>query len=120
MRNVNRLERKPLSAVDRWMGVARRIFGPNHGLLIGGTKDSETVEIRGHLPLALRNGFKFAHGYWENSPKPGVPWDDKLAAVWHLSEDGWGPRLAIPSEAALMDLLIARREMLKKGSACSL
>ena len=117
MRHFDSLSTVPTLAVDFWNETVILLCGRDHGLSIGGFRDSPSVEICGHLPRALRKGFKFAHGYWENTPNPGVPWDEKLAAVWHLSEDGRGPRLAIPTEAALMDLLIARREALAGDGA---
>jgi hypothetical protein len=84
--------------------------GPSHGVRVGVIEDGEAplIEISGELPPVVRGGLKRAFAYWERKPRGGCPWG-KAWAVWHLSHDGCGPRLAIPSLGALLDVQVARR-----------
>lgn len=104
------------SARDYCRGIVRLICGTNHGLWIGG--NDETIEISGHLPVALRKGLKTVRMWNQTRPRSGVLWDEQLA-VWHLDDRclSSGRKLGIPDMNALIELLHKRRELLAKEAS---
>lgn len=95
--------------------------GPGHGLRVtvyrvGSTDERIEITRGGRLPKQLRAGLSRARAYWEKPRKDSISWDD-APVVWHESQDGWGPRFAIPGVGALLDLVVDRRVLLEGGRA---
>lgn len=108
--NADAGEAFEMRTIDFLRGTIDLFSGPRHGVGVGVIEGGGTplIEISGELPPAVRGGLKRAFAWWERRPRGGVPWDDAWA-VWHLSRDGYGPRLAIPSLGALCEVIAARR-----------
>lgn len=94
------------SAIDLFAGAKSGV-----GLgVISGLHSVEVVEITGHLPRVLRKGLSRADAWYEPRRRGHIPWVEAWA-VWHLTADCRGPRLTIPSLAALVELVAERRSM---------
>lgn len=99
-----------MSTVDFLRGAIDLFGAPRHGVGVGVIEDGgePLIEISGELPRAARGGLKRAFAWWERPRRVWAPWANAWA-VWHLSRDGYGPRLAIPSLGVLCEVLAARR-----------
>ena len=108
---VHDAEDDQFGTYDFLRSVIDLFAGPKSGVGVGvwiGTP--ERVEITGHLPRVLRKGLSRADAWYEPRRRGHIAWAEAWA-VWHLTADCRGPRLAIPSLAALVELVAERRSM---------
>ena len=107
-----------MSTIDFLRGVIDLVCGKGHAVSVGTIDNGGTclIEIHGKLPPTVRGGLKRAHAWGERPRRGSIPWGSAWA-VWHLSSDSFGPRLAVPSIGALVELLEERRMVLEGGEA---